>query len=204
MINKHKEIKMTNKTNEKFEEKYKERLEKDINSFKEELTEDVSFQLENYKIRLLNHYKSEEDDKKNEQEWRQTPLYKKIGIIAGESAVITGLIGLGVGLFSLMFYLFNENSSCNQKREQTYEIKKPKKTYGIEVFYDKGKELTAEINSLENKIKYAEPQNSTKYSKQIDSLKEQYSHIKDGIEYIKLNDSEDYNNLINKQNICIF
>ena len=64
MINKHKEIKMTNKTNEKFEEKYKERLEKDINSFKEELTEDVSFQLENYKIRLLNHYKSEEDDKK--------------------------------------------------------------------------------------------------------------------------------------------
>ena len=64
--------------------------------------------------------------------------------------------------------------------------------------------MTAEINSLENKIKYAEPQNSTKYSKQIDSLKEQYSHIKDGIEYIKLNDSEDYNNLINKQNICIF
>ncbi len=177
--------------NQKLEEKYKEKLEKNMNLFRKELIEDIVLQMEAYKIRLLENYKNEEDEKKNEQEWRQTPLYKKIGIIAGESVRVIGIMGLGVGFFSLLFYLFNENSSYNQKKKQTYEIQKLKETYGIEVFYDRRKELITEINNLENKIKYEKPQNSIKYTQKINSLKEQYSYIKDGIEYLLINESDD-------------
>ncbi len=104
-------------------------------------------------------------------------------------APYVALIGTAVGVGGLN-YRFNDGrlfGETYKSKEQTYEIQKPKETYGIEVFYDRGKELITEINSLENKTKYAELQDSIKYSKQIDSLKEQHFHIKNGIEYILIN-----------------
>lgn len=186
-------MKMTKQTNEKITENdevelikkmYKEYSDDDIVSYwdifpitKKDEIEAAKYR-QRYKL-LAPKERFKENLKNLGRSILHTPL-----IMASSVAFVGFCLGA-----CYLNYRFNNGRLFGETykgKEQNY-LQNSKENSGIEVFYDRGRELITEINSLEKKIKYTKPQDSIKYAKQIDSLKEQSPHIKDGIEYTFIN-----------------